>query len=327
MKKLIPKLPIELGFPRRVYCGSRKFLYTMVNKYNKIKNVYFSLYSCGKDRDYGEDTRFRKFNIHMIYFDFDEASAFFDVCKLHDYCKSKNINHTMVFSGGGYHFYIFTKKGKKLKNPKSALRKSQDFFCKMLGLNLDEHVRGDIKRISRVPNTWNKKRKRYCIPISEEDLKEGEAFIKKKASKQHFQFYFYGNDFFDISKYDTGERGDRLEFPEVEKKLKIKIKGDEVLKSLPLCISSLLARGNPGWRERYLIISYLRDSGYIQSEVVEILQKFLTKAKFNHCVYEEEQVKYLFRRSELFFPSCIAMRNEGRCPKKKKCKHKDKLYA
>ncbi len=197
-------------------------------------------------------------------------------------------------------------------------------FCKELKLNLDPAVKGDRSRLGRVPNTYNLKRRRYCIPISEEDIKEGHEFIKEKAKKQQFQYHYYGTEYFDMQPYDV-EKEDGYDYLILDSEDELKINEHKILKDLPLCIAGLLQKGSVGWRQRYLIIVGLRELGYTLGETISLLKAFLSEKKFKHCMIEEQnQPKTIYQRPELYFPKCSSIKKEGYCIKG--CTMKNKIY-
>ena len=318
---LCKSFPREVAMPNRRECLTEKDFYDFVNKYNKIKKgIYFALYS---GMPHGYSYKYDTATIDKIFFDFDTDGAFDDMCKLHSYCKKEHIRHTMVFSGGGYHFYIFCKNGKGLKNNKTALLGAHNHFTNMLELALDPHIKGDVARVSRVPNTWNGKRKRFCIPIDSEDLKLGDAHIREKAKKQNFKFQMYGKNLLDMQQFDNGLQADFIRM-ELDAEAKKVIVEDDLLKKLPLCVAHWLQKGDPGWRERFLLIVYFRDQGYLINETCAILKKFLSPKKYDHCIKSERQPQYLYSRPDLMFPLCERLEMEGHCFKG--CKHRNKIY-
>jgi len=320
MKGLIGNFPREVGFPERQMCPDKKTFYHLINKYNKKKNLYWAVYQCDKDRKYDRSS------INIIFFDFDSSKAFVDICKLHNYCSEQDIKHMMVFSGGGYHFYIFARTGERLQCNKTALLNAHNFFCNMLSLSIDPHVKGDVARISRVPNTWNRKRQKYCIPLALKDLKKGDEFIRDKAKEQNFSYKYYGKKLLNMKQFDNGKSGDNV-INKLDADILKEIKEDDLLKELPLCIASMLKKGSPGWRERFFIILWFMNKGYLKNETIEILKVFLTPEKFRHCVIEEKQVDYLYSKYELLFPRCESIRAEGYCVKPNKiCKAVRELY-
>ena len=135
---------------------------------------------------------------------------------------------------------------------------------------------------------------------------------------------------YDVSKHDTEVDG-KIELVTLTSDQKRMIKKDKILKELPPCMSRVLTKTHVGWRDRFLIISYLRDKGYMNAEVTEILRKFLSKRDFRHCTQEEcsgyknGTVGNLFRSSYLF-PNCESLRYEGYCLFKKDCPDSGRLY-
>jgi len=297
--------------PKRKVVNEETF-YELINKYNTYKNIYVALYRCDENGEYSDVT------IDKVFFDFDGDTCYNDILKLHNYLLENNYKHLLVFSGRGFHVYLFTIP-RRLKNPKVALTNVHKHFIKLLELNLDTQIVGDVARMARVPNTFNIKRKKYCIPITRKDLMLGFEHIKKKADKQFFKYYYYGEKLFDITPFDTNKQYE-ADVLEIDEQTRVKIKEDEFLKTLPPCVANLLVKRVCGWKERYMIITFLRDLGYSLGDVREILRKFLDPQKYRHCVYTEKQDRYLFRRPELPFPKCETIKLNGLCPYKTKTK-------
>jgi len=316
--ELVGKFPREIGIPNRFLDFSKRRFLDIVNKYNGYKKLFFLLYQCDSNQKYDNVI------IDKIFFDFDGETAHNEAVKLHKWCLKKNLRHLLLFSGGGYHIFLFTKNGERLLNPKRTLWNVHYKISDELKLEMDKQVKGNITQSGRVPNTYNPRRRRYCIPISSEDLGKGHEFIKEKAKKQTFKFYYYGKKLFDINKHDIDNYEEKLDIPVLDIKIKKEINKDKVLKDLPLCVAAILKGGSPGYRERYLAISFFRDQGYLLSEVIEIFRGFLTEKKFRHSVFQERQPQRLYHRCELFFPNCKKIAKEGFC--RKGCKWKNKIY-
>lgn len=92
----------------------------------------------------------------IIPFDFDGSSSFNDVIKIMDVCEKFNLgSFIVVYSGGGYHFYL---KVVEHHYEKDILRKFQSNIIHTLNLSsADYQIVGDIKRLMRIPNTINEK--------------------------------------------------------------------------------------------------------------------------------------------------------------------------
>ena len=321
---LYNKFPRQIAFPYRKTVDNKTEFYKMINKYNGIKRIFASVYN------YTGNSNFDLLNLDVdkIFFDIDgESKSLEEAKKLADYLLKKNYRFTIIFSGGGFHFYVFTKNYDNLSNKKLALFKSHLFFKNKLDINIDNKTIGDLARVATVPNTWNTKRQRFAIPVMIEDLDSYQK-IKEKAKKQCFEFKIYGKKLFNIRNFDNGVKDVEFCINEIDDKTKLKIDEDKLLRNLPPCISGLLANGNRirvGWRGRFLIIVYLRDKGLLPGNIKEIINKYLTtvkngKTEAYHCLFEEKQVNYLFKRDDNMFPFCENVKREGYCPVEGFCK-------
>jgi len=220
MRNLMPVFPREICFPKRKLVRTESEFYDIVNKSNKLKDVYFSLYPCNKNRNF-ENTL-----INKIYFDFDiemklpsqkvmneEMKEYYkkeitenatvmyrqmqfeilikEVLKISSYFKDRDLKHLICFSGKkGFHVYLFAGKYENIVHKKDTIYNTIKYFKDTLKIHPDEHCK-DLRRISRVPNTWHMTGKRYCIPVSLSDLYKGIDYIKEKAKEQCFDFRYY----------------------------------------------------------------------------------------------------------------------------------------
>lgn len=309
---------------RRIVSDVREFL-DVVNRYNGKKRLFVSVYNYTSPEHYDDIV------LDKIFFDFDDEETMMDdVINLHKYCMKHNYKHIMFFSGKGFHFYILTKNGEKLFSPKECLYNAHLFFIKKLNINVDEKIIGDIARMATIPNTFNLKRKRFCIPISEEDLEKGYDYIREKAKSQNFKYIIYGKRLFDISKFDVENKNNNFFIPGISSKSNFSNSilaknmpeiDDSVVDCVPPCIKNLLLAGKEGkhigWKERGYIICYFRDyEGLLLNEMVALLKKFLNARDFRHSVIEEKQPQYLYRdfvRDRVIFPSCEKLKEEGVC--------------
>jgi hypothetical protein len=86
--------------------------------------------------------------------------------------KEGNISHAVVFSGGGYHFYIKTDRPYTIEDESSrsnlsqAIRQWVQGHATLLNLtSMDFQVVGDLGRVMRTPGTFSVKRKRWCVGL------------------------------------------------------------------------------------------------------------------------------------------------------------------
>jgi len=288
----------EVGLPRKTI-NSKKEEADFINKYNGMKAIYRTVYNFELMNDYKPD--YNSAIVNKLFFDFDDNDCWNEANRLHQFLIKENIKHYIIMSGKGYHIFILTKDYKP-QNLKSCIYNSQHYFIDKLNLKCDSQVVGDNARLHRIPNTYNVKAKRFCIPITKEQFKSGDIIIKQAAQYQNFiKNISIGTELFDVSRYDykSDKFSDKIIVD--NSNFENNLNADYATKS-PNFIKQLLLKRDAGWNDRYLLILFFRDSGYTREEVFQILKDNLTERKFKHCVYEERQLQYLFERYDLCFP-------------------------
>lgn len=245
---------------------------------------------------------------------------------MHLYLLKHNIKHLVLFSGEkGFHLYIFTQNYENLKNLKNTLLNVHNYFIKEFnvnnGIDVDNHIIGDINRLMRIPNTQHLNSKLYCIPITTEDLVLGKNHIMNKAKKQNFKFTYYSLNLFDISKFDNGYSSyipQTYNFVNKEK-VEISINKQQLLDELPPCLQNILVQPYIHWTERFYVIKYLNHIGYSNGEIDLFLKQFLEGKKhpikntdnFEHYIKERQNL-YVTNNKSLF--SCSKIKSQGLCP-------------
>ena len=254
------KFPIECGPPRKLIKNIKEYL-NYVNLYNgKRKAVYKSVYSFEETKinDYRREVPdYSSAIVDCIFFDFDFKSceAFIEVKKLHEYCMKENLKHTIIFSGRGYHLYIYCKIY-NLQYKKETIRGAQQYFIDKLKLTVDRQVIGNVAQLARIPNTYHPKAGRFCIPLTKEQFEKGDEFIKTLAEKQNFvKNVIIGSKLFDISIWDIEPDNSWLDFPQINLK---SFNKPVLTKEIPPCISNILKKSEKRWKDRYIIILYFK---------------------------------------------------------------------
>lgn len=306
------KFPREVGPPRKIVNTLNEWL-AYVNLYNgKKKAVYTSVYNC---EDVNGKADYSNAKIDKLFFDFDDKSCdSWKECNcLHIGLLKENIKHVIVMSGRGYHLYIFTKIYQH-KNPKSVIYNAQMDFIKKLNLTVDRQVIGNPAQLARVPNTYNMKGQRFCIPLTKEQFKQGDIFCKALANKQNFVGKIsMGERLLDLTPYDCDKPNYEIDIFAPMEDITEDLEHLDYFANCPNCIKNILAKNNPGWKERYLIIVYFRDLGYSKQEIFSILKQHLNDQKLRHCIESEKQLQYLFDRHDLMFPVCSRIKQDGFC--------------
>ncbi len=317
----------DVAFPERVICKSEKDFFNKINVFNgKKERVYFSLYDCDEKRDYSLAS------VHIIGFDLDSENALDNLIKIWEYCKKNNYKSLYTFSTKGFWAYIFTKNFGGLKNRKGALYLATHYIAREIGLSisknkdsdLDFHIIGDLARISRLPNGYDAGRKRFCIPITIEDMKSGYQSILEKSKKQCFNFIYYNSDFFDISMFDSVPQVN----VEVDRTFEISFNRNHAIEDFLPCVRSWLESPELAVNKaRRFFAVYCREIGIDKELCLELAKKYWgevldssgTMTKFDEFV-SEKQIEYAYS-SNVFFPNCNTL------IKVDLCREKCKLYA
>jgi len=319
---MFKKFPREVGPPRKVVSNMKDML-RFINLYNgRKKAVYTSIYSFENIAETWK-VDYETAIIDKLFFDFDDKScdSYKECSSLHNHLTKENIKHSIVMSGRGYHLYVHTEPY-SVVNKKSCIYNGQMYFISKLSLICDPQVLGNPAQMARVPNTYNIKGSRFCIPLTNNQFCIGDEGIKELAKEQNFvKDIFIGEKLFDLKPLDyKSEKEIDTSIFETDNDAGCEI---DYFNHAPNCIKQMLKNGNAGWKERFLIILYYRDMGYSRKEVFNILQENLDENKFKHCVHEEKQLQYLFSRHDLTFPCCDKIIQDGFCTGK--CKNYNKV--
>ncbi len=319
---LYSTFPRQVAYPYRKTVDRKEF-YSTINRLNGKVRLFSSVYNFTGSQHFDKIS----LDLDKIFFDFDGPEAFENTMAFTFHLRKANLKHLLLFSGGGYHVYLFTKGYENLKNKKACLTNVHDYFLKEYCCHFDKAIFGDIARVATIPNTWNTKRQRYCIPIFANEIIKGFEYHSNLAKEQRFEFEINGEELFDVSGFDSSEESSYE--VEVTEEVKAQIDSDEILSQMPPCIASLLANASHtrvGWRGRFLLIVYLRDSGILYGNACDIITRYLTAQKRGvseavHCIREERQAKHIYERDESLFPSCESLRREGFCRSSRLCAH------
>lgn len=331
--EMFSKFPRQISLPWRFIVETKKDFLYFVNKYNSIKDIYISLYN------YEKNTGFNNCHIDKIAFDIDNDNSLDTVKKLQFYCKLYNFQHSIMFSGNGFWFFVYTKNYEKLTNRKQALKNAQLSILKNASIKLsdiDQHCIGDIARVCRVPSTINlksihKKRVAFARFLKENEITNLND-IKKLSQKQDNEYYYKPDNFkfnelkIDLKTYDC-------EITTQFEPIKIITNNESVKEDLPECIKTILSQNYVHWRERFFVLTFLMNNGYSQNDAVNIMKKYLLgkkhpkKSQDNfYSMYKiERQHEYIYNKPDLFF-SCKEVKEYGFC-NKRTCEHIDKLYV
>jgi hypothetical protein len=292
----------------------------IVYKLNGVTDLYRTIYNFN---DWpGWDSAI----IDKVYIDFDpekenpeSGRELFDTRKLHEYLIEQNVQHSLYFSGRGFHIFVAVNKimPSQLKNPRMAVKNCHKYLIEEAEIKPDP-VTVDLMRIARLPNTKNMRTGLFCIPLAPEELYWDINDIYRLGAHQRI---FSGQKVKEEKKVNLGYFDGKkfeIDYAEtIDSGVSLDIDDDNI----PECVKNNLSLGDCNYLERYAIITALRDLSYPKEEVRRILKEYLIPKKYNHCIHEERQLDYLFQRQDLLFPSCSTLQIQGMCVNKnKKCR-------
>lgn len=93
MRELINGFPRQAAFPRRRMVKTETQFYELIDKYNKIKDCYYSLYPLDEHGAFGHA------RVDKLFFDFDGKDAQEHTKRLCNYLYGRDIRHLITFSG------------------------------------------------------------------------------------------------------------------------------------------------------------------------------------------------------------------------------------
>ena len=201
------RVPAEFG-KKRILIKDIGNLYKFINFYNGKSECFMNTYHCKNTfidhDDYDREKLDRKsIVIDRIPFDLDKEKSYQDMYKLHCYCEERNIKHTVIFSGNGYHVYIHVSINSI--NTILDVLMEQNNLIKKLDLDVDPTIIGNPSHMIRIPGTYNKRRGRYCICLNYNELELGHEKIKEIAKSQRKGITFICDNLFELQHYKSSD--------------------------------------------------------------------------------------------------------------------------
>ena len=267
--------------PRRIVRSKEEYL-SYVKAQNNRTNVYTSVY------DFAEFAEKAKIDssviLDRIFLDFDAhgqsiEQAWRDVNVVMTYVVDNDYQHTLFFSGRGFHLFIFGETTDSIRNIQVFFREIKTYLisevAQSLGgdITLDDRV-GQATRLRRIPNTVNMSSRDengnpyFCIPLLEEDLQKDIISILELAKKpRKIPFRISGSV--------------KVVFPEAPsfEEISGEIAVPKTTGSLPIlpCLYNAIMTENPSHMARAYLVSWYRDllSGCRKVESKEDKDKIL----------------------------------------------------
>jgi hypothetical protein len=332
--------PRKMGFPEQLTVYSEEHMLNLVNQANGKMNIYTSVFS-DNQKLFG--------NLDKVVFDIDDCTGICSECNpskhkkcsigavecnpetydsfsnmliLHEHFLENNIRHCIGFSGGGYHIYAAVV-AVSLSNPNPAIKNFSFKLTKQLNIKCDTSV-FELERIIRFPGTFNIKRQKWFVWITQQDITKGDEWIRVKANNQYIEPPFlWGDKRLDLRSFDSPAMDKIGNF---QRKLDADSVGIEINDvKIPPCIQALLDDPWMNYKDRYHCYLFFKEKGINMQGAIKIMQGVLSPEKFYHSVMEERQPLHIYKNNNLFFPKCRIMERDGYCVKPD-CEYKDSIY-
>jgi len=313
VEKIMPTVfhtfPREVGWYRRD-CQSMETLLKYLNEGNGYEDCYVSIYRIPEFRNY------ESIELDKVYFDLDSDTCWQDLQTLREYYLKRNVLHYCLFSGRGYHLYALLRP-MEYHSKKSALYNYHIYMRDKLGINICDKCLGNISKISRYPNTWNIKRKRFCIPLGDKTIDLSYEEHCELAKKQRWNGNFFGSKLErKVKEFDR-----EIKIPEPKEAGDI-ILGKEYEDIKQKCIRFILSKNCPSHDERVVLVAFLSDllrlgdplEEYDKDEITKQIVSFLRR--LNWLDYSEtmtqKQTKYVVENCPRPY-SCMKLKSMGLC--------------
>ena len=250
---------------RRKVVLARNEYVEFVNAQNNRTNVYTTVY----DFEYFSEKAKVESSviIDRVFLDFDAHTdnldmAWRDVKLVMDLIINRNYEHTLFFSGRGFHLFVFGEPADNMRRVQTFFREIKQYLISKVGkgITLDDRV-GQTTRLRRVPNTVNMSsadingNPYYCIPLTIDDLSLSlESILTLATSPRHIPFKKGGEN--------------KVVFPNAPPLEAIggEISVPNTVGNLPMlpCLHNAVMTENPSHMSRAYLVSWYRDliSGY-----------------------------------------------------------------
>ena len=293
--------------PRRIKIFDQEDVDYYIDIYNGKKDLYQTVY----EYENTIDTSTAIVDKIFLDFDYDSKMDFlYNVRTVAQYLYDNDYMFYIRFSGNGFHLFIMLDDS-TLSSPKNAIKNYVNYLHKKTKTDSDPAVIGDLRRVVRVPNSLNIKHDDhyYCISLSYDELinKTYEEIRLLAKNSRYCNDFINGHRQLDITEWDND---DIIE--EKNRNVQKFIIDSEINDDIPPCVQYLMKDPMLGNTGRIQVILFFRDLGYTKEEVEEVLYNFLSEEKFNHCVYEEHLIDYLFEK-DYTFSDCNIQKENGFC--------------
>jgi hypothetical protein len=250
---------------KRKIVSSRNEYIDFINAQNNRTNVYTTVYDFERFYETAKDDS--SVILDRVFLDFDAHDdsindAWRDLKIVMGFVYEKDYEHTLFFSGRGFHLFLFGEIADSMRSIQFFFRDIKKYLISEVGKNitLDDRV-GQITRLRRIPNTVNMSSSDengnpyFCIPLLKEDLDSNIESILSLAKKpRYIPFRKQGNC--------------KVVFPSAPpiEAVEGEVSVPKTVGKLPMlpCLHNATMTENPSHIARAYLVSWYRDllSGY-----------------------------------------------------------------
>jgi hypothetical protein len=244
---------------RKIVKNRQEYL-EFIKAQNNKTNVYATVY------DFEQFSEMSKIDssviLDRIFLDFDGhddnlLEAFVDLNCAYRFVEEQMYEHTMFFSGKGFHMFLFGEITSDIRNIQAFHRNIKTRIANdptATGETLDDRV-GQSTRLRRVPNTVNMSSSNsegnpyYCIPIFGDDLAKGLPYILELAQSPRL-----------ISRKTSGRKAQWPKLPPLGA-VEGEVSANIIEGRLPIlpCLESAIMVENPSHMARAYLVAWYRD--------------------------------------------------------------------
>ncbi|MDD2981524.1 MAG: hypothetical protein PHN80_16355 [Hespellia sp.] len=312
MRSLYGKFPREVGIRRKVIYSWEE-LRDYVKKNNGFAGmVSTSLYAYEWIKPDGKPD-YESAILDKILSDFDPGYGYNpleEARRLDILYEKHDVKRLRVFSGGGLHVLASAKPNPHTFFASATIRKVQEYLASVSDISgFDGSVGNYASQHIRILNTYNGRRKLYCIPLTDDQfwtfsMNELQELAEKSRSLTPEMVV--GRNLFDVAKFEPD-----FQIHSAISCLELDL-DDVDVNPIDIDKNCMKIGPNAGNQERFILISSLLEKAYSQPAAERYLQKVLSPDKFNHCVKIERQPEIIFKRNLVCF-KCEKIRTMGLC--------------
>jgi hypothetical protein len=283
-KKLFPIEEGEFryfGFPWRVKIYNWERSEEIIYFHDSVDDCYLSL------AVYDPNPK-----LEFVFFDLDGKGSFEDSKKLSAYFEKESYSpYYIINSGNGFHVLL------RIKKEEISKKQLELFYDKILSEikleSFDNHVKGDISRMIRIPGTINLRGGNICHFLESNKYSVDE--LGKISLIDEIKDLELNEEMYDISDENRSELGF---YPE--------------LHDFPCLENQLREKEEPSHISRMLYVSLLICQGYTDREIFDKLRGYCWR-DFDPRI-TLYQIKYI-RKNNYAPPTCKSLKKRGMCDK------------